>query len=192
MCISTDKNHEILGTKGNGASLMYYPKWLLHNVTHHYVSMFGSANKSDVNLWFEFLVEDMTKSRQWIPAESTCDGMPTTLNYHFLWTYTGHSKHPQPKILSSKVSYGFSSLKFFKRNHTDEQNFYFSTSVSWSYHSGANRGENIPPPTPNLMFSLPSDAFYPFVTSSAQSLAFEDYKILLLPWIGVILFINLI
>ena len=41
----------------------------------------------------------VVKSRLWIPNESRCQGIPTRLRYHFLWTHVGCTNNPQAKII---------------------------------------------------------------------------------------------
>lgn len=129
------------------------------------------------------------KSRSWNPLKKECTGIITKLQYHFYWSYVGDIHTPRAKILRyCSFFYLFHAVVVihphlistfettithrvtkkhdedipFTHNYQDEtkQNFYFATTVSWVYVAPTTNIEHLPPP--QLLFSVPSDVFYPF------------------------------
>lgn len=164
LCTSTSLNHPYLSSILIGDSSIHYPKWFdidLENTTH--VGIFANAFVSESSDWTKLQVSNSLRNRQWFNSASTCEGLLTGVKYEFIWNYSGHITRPQAKILAARVSYEFQSLKYSSRD--TRQPFQFSIGLSWSHVDALDERRSISPRTPSLLFSLPSDAFYPFHVS---------------------------
>lgn len=130
------------------------------------VGIFGNADPLDITHWLSVHESIAVKSRHYFADDSRCEGLPTGIHYKFLWTYVGGSSNPQAKILSAQKEFEHMPLIHRIREPGQKQNHAFTTTVSWTYFENKDSGSVTPPP-PNLLFSLPDDAFYPFDSSSS-------------------------
>ena len=112
LCTTTASNHPLLSTKKVGSEIMYIPKWL--QFFNNIVGIYGNADPEDIAQWLTisspFGSNAVVKSRVWIPSESRCEGIPTRLRYHFLWTYVGSTSNPQAKIIRYLIAFHYKFL----------------------------------------------------------------------------------
>ena len=160
ICTSTLSTHPYLSSSLSGESSIVHPKWFELDFNDLHVGIFRYSDISDPNEWVQVKANNSMKRRQWLSTESKCEGLLTGIKFELMWTYSGHISSPQAKILASRVSYEFRPLKHFTRD--TKQHFEFSFGVSWTYIDTSEKLISITPRTPSLLFSLPSDAFYPF------------------------------
>jgi len=163
LCTSVSPNHPLLTSISVNNNTVYLPIWL-DTTPNLLVGIFGNADPHDRTHWLSIHESIAVKSRHYFADDGRCEGLPTGVHYKFLWTYVGGSSNPQAKILSAQKEFEHMPLIHQLREPNQKQNHAFTTTVSWTYFENTDSGSVTPPP-PNLLFTLPDDAFYPFVSS---------------------------
>jgi len=146
-------------TTGKADQSMHVPQWLVDSVGdgQSLVGIYGNADPLDATQWMEVFnpkdSEDFeAKSVAWKESESSCEGIPTSVNYEFMWSYSGSTDSPQAKISSVQVSYeDKAKISFVKGvGEGETQDVQFMSTVTWVYYE--RDSEVYSPPPPPIIF----------------------------------------
>ena len=137
-------------------------------------TMFGKYGNSDpLNFddWIEPESETLSTFAQaalYNSQDRQCENMVTSLNLDIMYANTGEEGNPQPKIVSSRLWFGFDTWRYRDTSRVNvTQNFGFYTTVNFVNYDSKVTGAVVPP-TPDLLPTLPHDLWYPFTLSSAS------------------------
>ncbi len=133
------------------------------------VGYYGNADPLDSDQWFSFEVGAWTDTRVWVEDTGTCQNMPSSLVYNFLVAKTGEKANPQNKIVAAASSIETSNWVWrLPHDSTLTQTFQFTITTTFVY-TDKNQLTGYLPPAPPVLFEVPYDVFYPFLSSSASS-----------------------
>lgn len=133
------------------------------------VGYYGNADPLDSTQWFSFDVGSWSDTREWIEDTGTCQNMPSSLVYNFLVAKSGEKANPQNKIVAASSSVETSNWVWrLPHDSTSTQTFQFTVTTTFVY-TDKNQLTGYLPPAPPVLFEVPYDVFYPFLSSSASS-----------------------
>lgn len=166
------------------------------SLSEGYVGIYGNADPLDLSQWYSLgLTGSITTNKAWDDSTSTCSNVISGMHYKFLVAKSGEKYNPQMKIVAASVSYSTSSwvlrlesdktsnimicnisifiialsLRTPYPDNTTTQSFGLITTVSFIDEANQNPQSYVPP-SPPVLFQVPSDVFYPFQQNSGSSL----------------------
>lgn len=138
------------------------------------VGMYGNADPLDYTQWL--LIDEVHSSTNtfiandvlWNEDTGVCTGFANGLNIRFLVAYTGEKNNRQNKIVSAAYEYTTTpwKMKFPYDDSSSIQSFAMTTTVTFIFKHHQDL-VGYKPPAPPLLFEVPYDVFYPFVTGAA-------------------------
>ncbi|KAK3266627.1 hypothetical protein CYMTET_24757 [Cymbomonas tetramitiformis] len=129
----------------------------------------------------------------WDSATSTCTNVVVGLEYEFLTAYVGQLENPQSEITFARVNYKYATWTFSDQrgaanDPSTQQHFALQHSARFVGQEQEGAKGTTPEPPP-IFPKLPSDIFYPFVSSAPSGreqlpglLALTALATLLMSW----------
>jgi len=152
---------ENAGTSGTVSFDPKVPTFLAVNGSAFYVGEFGNADPLDTSQWLQVRVVGLAAEPEFANNDQyVCNNLVTSVKFRFLTKDVGEKGNPQPKIIGAEMEYATENVVFAAED-TETQNIGLTTTVSFVPYIDDTLKTYSPPPPP-VLFSVPSDVFYPF------------------------------
>lgn len=168
MCCEGQSNCNAAYSSANSPYTLSNGLPVFFNVSGGFIGAYGSADPLDLTQWIAVAPGSISGfSRKWNDQQGVCTGMISSLNFKFLVAYTAEVSSPQNKIIAAAIEYGTSdwTMNISPYDESSKQAFPLTVSVSFIFEQQQQQKQYYPPPPP-VLFTVPYDVFYPFISGS--------------------------
>ena len=168
MCCEGQSNCDPMYPNANSPYTLSNGLPVFLSISGGYIGAYGNADPLDITQWIAVSPASIAGfSRKWNDQLGVCSGMISSMNIRFLVAYTAEATNPQNKIIAAAIEYGTSdwTLGISPYDDVSRQTFPLAVSVSFVFEQQQQQQEYYPPPPP-VLFTVPYDVFYPFISGS--------------------------
>ena len=153
----------------NSNEISIYGAHPFGNATH--VGSFGNAHWANMWEWIELGKGSSVTTlptRTWNGASFTCSNAVQKILYNFVVGDVGSLSNPQPRIIGATIEYQTGNIVFPNPTSSSALPISLTTVVTFSTSSSGLSTESFDLPSPPILPEIPSDFFYPFLTSGSS------------------------
>ena len=168
MCCEGQSNCDAAYPNANSPYALSNGLPVFFDISGGYIGAYGNADPLDVTQWITITPASISGfARKWNDQLGVCSGMITSLDIRFLVAYTAEVTNPQNKIIAAAIDYGTSDwvLNLSPYDNVTQQAFPLAVTVSFVFEQQQQQQEYYLPPPP-VLFTVPYDVFYPFISGS--------------------------